>query len=230
LEKSKVIEKLFSYIVTYSYLILPLLFLVTKSTKKRDAKVLAIYGIVFWLLLFFYRDIPKEFRKIAYQPIYTSLEYLFFTALFYNNIESKKYKKAIIILSVLFIAFQIIYVLAIEKHRVDSISIGVESILIFIFIFLFFVERLNNTKGENIYSNHCFWIAAGLLFYLGGSFFINILASSFSDEEFDKYFYFNYIADTIKTLLFAVALIFLSKKSNGILNETTSKLPYLDII
>ena len=191
---------------------------------------MAVYGLVFWCLLFFYKDIPKEFRKIAYQPIYTVLEYLFFTALFYYNIENKKYKKIIIVLSSLFIAFEVIYVLVIEKHRVDSISIGLESILVFIFIFLFFFESLNNIKGENIYSHHCFWIAAGLLFYLGGSFFINIMASSFSDEEFAKYFYLNYIADTIKTLLFAVAFIFIKKNSLNKLKEQGAKVPFLDMI
>ena len=191
---------------------------------------MAIYGIVFWLLLFFYPEIPKELRKVAYQPIYTSLEYLFFTALFYNNIQNIKYKKVIIILSALFFVFQVVYILAIEKSRVDSISIGVESILVFIYISLFFLENLNNAKGEHIYSNHCFWISVGLLFYLGGSFFINILASSFSDEEFTKYFYLNYIADTIKTLLFAVAFIFLTKNSSSKLSQKSSKVPYLDMI
>ncbi len=229
MEKSKVIEKLFGYIVTYSYLILPILLLLTR-TRKRDAKILAVYGIVFWSLLFFYKEIPKEFRKVAYQPIYTSLEYLFFASLFYFNIETKSFKRTIFILSGVFLAFQVIYILALEKSRVDSISIGVESILIFIYISLFFLENLSNARGEHIYSNHCFWISAGLLFYLGGSFFINILASSFSDVEFTKYFYLNYVADTVKTILFAVAFILLVKKSKNKSNQRTSHIPYLDMV
>ncbi len=229
MEKSKVIEKLFTHIVIYSYLILPLLYLVTK-TKKRDAKVLAIYGIVFWVLLFFYQDIPKSIRKTAYQPVYTALEYLFFTALFYYNIANLKYRKLIIALSVSFITFQILYVFLFEKGRVDSIPIGVESILIFIYISLFFLENLKTPSGEYIYNNHCFWISVGLLFYLGGSFFINILANTFSDEEFTKYWYLNFIADTIKTIFFAVAFIFLVKRADDNKNKKAINVPYLDLI
>lgn len=192
---------------------------------------MAIYGLVFWLLLFFYRDIPKEFIKIGYQPIYTSLEYLFFASLFYFNMESRKLRKLIIGLSFLFIIFQGVYVIGFEKTRIDSISIGVESILIFVYISLFFFENLSNPiKGIGIYSNHCFWISLGLLFYLGGSFFINILASSFSDEEWSKYFYLNYIADTVKTLFFAIALIIQSNNAKKIVESKSSSIPYLDII
>jgi len=229
LEKSKVIEKLFEYIVTYSYLVLPLLFFITK-TKRRDAKILAVYGIVFWLLLFVYHDIPKSIRKTAYQPVYTALEYLFFTALFYYNIENKRYRKLIIASSILFITFQVLYVFLFEKGRVDSIPIGVESILIFVYIFLFFLENLKTPGGVYIYNNHCFWISVGLLFYLGGSFFINILANTFSDEEFKKYWYLNFVADTIKTILFAVAFIFLVKNADNKKNQKAENIPYLDLI
>ena len=81
-----------------------------------------------------------------------------------------------------------------------------------------------------IYNNHCFWISVGLLLYLGGSFFINILANSFSNEEFTNYWYLNYIADTIKTVFFAIAFIFLSKKSDSKINQDKLKIPHLDMI
>lgn len=226
MEKSKVIEKLFEHINTYAYLILPLLFLIVKN-KKRDGKILALYGLVFWSLLFFYYDIPKAFIKVAYQPVYTSLEYIFFTLLFYYNLESPKFKKIILYSSILFILFQITYVLFIEKNRVDSIPIGVESILIFIYIFFFFYENFNNQKGMYIYSNHCFWICLGLLLYLGGSFFLNLLANTFSDEEFKKYWFLNFIADTAKTILFAFSFLFLVRNQS---KEKVINVPYLDMI
>jgi hypothetical protein len=228
LEKSKVIEKLFEHIVVYSYLILPVLYLITR-TKTRDGKIFAIYGVVFWSLLFFYKEIPKDFRTVAYQPVFTLLEYLFFSTFFYFNIQNTRYRKIIIGLSIFFILFQLVYVLVFEKSRVDSIPIGVESILIFIYISLFFLENLKNPANDYIYNNHCFWISAGLLIYLGGSFFINILANSFSDEEFSKYWYLNYIADTIKTLLFAVAFLVLVA-NNKKRTQKAASMPYLDMI
>ena len=229
MEKSKIIEKLFEHINTYAYLILPVLFFLTK-TKKRDGKILAIYGVVFCSLLFFYYYIPKQFIKTAYQPLYTFLEYFFFAIIYYNNTENRKFKRIIVGLSALFFMFQILYVLFIEKGRVDSVVIGVESILIFIYIILFFFENLNNTKGINIYSNHCFWISIGLLFYLGGSFFLNILANTLSDEDFKKYWFLNFIADTIKTLLFAIGLLILAYKTKKKTIHNPTSVPNLEMI
>jgi membrane-associated HD superfamily phosphohydrolase len=228
LEKSKIIEKLFEHINTHAYLILPLLFLITRF-KKKEVIILTFYGLTFWLLLFFYYDIPREIKKTIYQPVYTSLEYLYFTSLFYLQLENKKFRRLIVILSVFFIAFQIIYVLAFEKGRLDSIPIGIESILMFVYISLFFLEYLKKPSTEYIYNNYLFWISAGLLFYLGGSFFINILANSFSNEEFNKYWFLSYIADTIKTLLFAVAFISIVRKPKQS-SKSDLKIPHLDMI
>jgi hypothetical protein len=117
----------------------------------------------------------------------------------------------------------------VDNYRIDSIPIGVESILLFVYIFLFFLENMKNPKEEFIYSHYCFWISVGLLIYLGGTFFINILANSLSKEEFDKYWYLNYIADTVKTFLFAIALILSSKPSKQKFKQEKS-IPYLDMI
>ncbi|MCX6319289.1 MAG: hypothetical protein NTW29_18580 [Bacteroidetes bacterium] len=222
------LEKLFEHINTYLYLLLPFLFLIVKS-RKRDNWILTTYGIVFFLLLFFYYDIPKSIISIAYQPFYTTVEYLFFASLFYLNLETKRYKKAILIFSSLFIIFQFCYILFIEKKRLDSIPIGIESILIFLFIIFFFIESINSTKGMFIYTNHCFWIAVGLLFYLGGSFFLNILGSTLSSEEFQKYWFFNYIADSIKTLFFALAFILVAYQKENESERKLENIPFLDM-
>jgi len=137
-------------------------------------------------LLFFFYDDPKDLRKF-YNSFFTFLEYSFFTSLFYFNIQNKKFRKIIILLSSLFLVFQVTHYFVIDNYRIDSIPIGVESILIFIYIFLFFLENLNLPNQGFIYLHHCFWIAVGLLIYLGGSFFINILANTLNREDFDKY-------------------------------------------
>lgn len=229
MEKSKSIEKLFSHIVTYTYLILPLFFIILRKRTKASL-ILAVYGLVFFLLLFFYHDIPKEYRTY-YQALYTLLEYFFFVSIFYLNIDDKKLRKLILILSACFVVFLIAFNLfSAEKKRVDSIPIGVESILIFIYIFFFFLKKLNKPEAGFIYSHYCFWISVGLLIYLGGSFFINISANVITPEEFDKYWYLNYIADTIKTLLFAFSFLFIPKKSLNERNEKSTSVPYLDMI
>ena len=91
MEKSKVIEKLFFNIVTYSYLLLPLGFLIVKKRNKKEflPATLAVYGFLFFFLLFFYHDIPKDVKKY-YQSAYTFLEYSVFAYIFWRNIRLKK--------------------------------------------------------------------------------------------------------------------------------------------
>lgn len=165
-----------------------------------------------------------------YNTLYTYLEYLSFASIFYLILKNKAYKKTILILSCFFTVFEIAHCLLIKSGRTDSIAIGVESILIFIYIFLFFWEALNNPKGEFIYSHYGFWMVIGLLIYLGGSFFINLLANSISKEEFDKYWYLNYIADTVKTLFFAIGLLIIASKTKKKAIQNSPSFPNLDMI
>jgi hypothetical protein len=225
--KIQSIEKLFEHIVKYSYLLLPLTFLLTINKRSKDSYIIGVYGLVFFILLQLYWEVPQDLKKL-YASFYTFCEYSFFSLLLYINISQKKLKNFIIVCSIGFFLFQIIYFLKVPFGRTDSISIGVESILIFVYIFLFFFEQFNNSKEKYIYNHPCFWICLGLLIYLGGSFFINILANHLSSEEFDDYWYLNYIADTIKTLLFVVAIFLFAK--NSLKNHNPSSIPYLDMI
>jgi hypothetical protein len=67
------------------------------------------------------------------------------------------------------------------------------------------------------------------LIYLGGSFFINILANDMEQTEKDKYWILTYIAETIKNILFGVAIIIFSRKSNEKASSKTLSVPYLDL-
>lgn len=215
-------------VVVYSYLIIPLFFLFTKNKKKETVSIVA-YGVVFFLLLYFFYDIPRDLRKY-YQSFYTFLEYSFFAFLLWLNIKNKKIKHAIILLSFLFVAFQIIYSLGSKFTRLDVLAVGIESILIFIYIFYFFYEHFSSPKNQFIYTHYCFWLSMGLLIYLGGSFFINILANDMEQTEKDKYWTLTYIAETIKNVLFTLAIFVFSRNPNGIAKNKTSSVPYLDMI
>lgn len=212
MEKSKIIEKLFLNICTFAYLLLPLLVLVF-NIKTKTKWVIFSYGIIFCGLLFFYRDFPKYFRVNYFPTVYTFVEYVFFASIIYLNIQNKKFKAIIFSLSLLFFCFQFYYLFGFEKNRTDSISIGIESVLIFTYIIYFVFEKLTSQTKDSITSNYCFWISVGILIYLGGSFFINILANHISEEDFRKYWFLNYIADTAKTLFFAFSLFVLKNRS-----------------
>ena len=74
-----------------------------------------------------------------------------------------------------------------------------------------------------------FWIVIGIMIYLGGSFFFNILANHLNNEQIIDYWYWSYIADIIKNILFAIGLFVFTRqpKQKGMIK---SSIPYLDMI
>lgn len=222
--KIQIIEKLFSYILVYSYLLLPLFFIFCRVKKSPIAISLLLYGIIFYLFLDFYFDIPKSFRKIQ-QTVYTLLEYSFFAYFFWFFIKQIKLRKIILLLSFLFLCFQIFYFFGSKLQRVDSIPVGIETILILTYTFIYFQQYFTDSKTTFVYNDPSFWIVVGILIYLGSSFFFNILANDLSQE----YWYWTYIPEIIKNILFAISIIIISNKSKNSLMKSSS-IPNLDMI
>ena len=193
--------------------------------------LVGLYGFVFFTLLSlaFYNLISASF---IYSTIYTFLEYIFFASIFWNNIQIKKLRLVMVLGTLLFITSQGLTFLNIsnlENNAMDSIPIGIETILIFVYIILFFYQNFRNNYDQYIYYHHCFWISIGIMIYLGGTFFFNILANYIQPAEIDKYWYLTHIADIIKNVFFCVAIIVLSR---GQLKEKLfhhSSVPYLDL-
>jgi len=71
-----------------------------------------------------------------------------------------------------------------------------------------------------------FWIVCGIIFYLGGSFFFNILANHLTQAVLSKYWFYSYSFDIIKNVLFAIAITLFAKQNRKNIKEIT---PYLDI-
>jgi len=218
--------------VTYSDLLLPLVWLFA-TPKDKLAHRLAIYGIVVFILLKFIFDLLSLQLQLIYLDIYTLSEFLFFTALLIGNITSKTLKKVIYLLStilVVFLLFQIFsqVFLGNKLRRLDSISVGIETILLFIFIFLFFYDHSRYNKSDLIYNSPIFWVSAGILVYLGGSLFFNILANYMTSDEFNSYWHYTYIAEIIKNILFSYALVYANRQLKS-RKTNTAAVPYLDI-
>ncbi|HKO80134.1 MAG TPA: hypothetical protein VJU78_07060, partial [Chitinophagaceae bacterium] len=143
MDKIQIIEKLFYHIVTYSYLILPFAILIAKE-KKSAAVFIGVYGTLVCLLLNLFPYLPLD-AKLIYLSLYTLLEYLFFAYLLYNSIQNKKIKQIIVLFSICFAIFQIAtYFLNSKIHRLDSLSVGIETILLFTYILFFFYDHSKN--------------------------------------------------------------------------------------
>ena len=231
--KIQTIEKLFYYIVTFSYLIFPLVYFFSKN-KKGLPLLLCVYGItVFsYLSLFDYLQDQHAYKLMAVlQNLFTCFEYLIFTSIFF--MASGKKKKALFIgLSLGFILFLFFLMNNPVKLKppivLDTIPVSVETMLIFIYIFFFLHDYSKADSPESIFNNHLFWISVGLLLYLGGTFFFNILANQMSRAEFDRYWHYTYIAEILKNLLFVVALLKVSNiKKKELIPQVG--IPYLDI-
>ena len=214
--------------MTYSYL-LPLLVFVIYATKTKRIDIFIIIGycIIYFFLNILYYPILAKLDQIIYYSFYTFLESLSFSLILLFNIYNRKVRVIILISQILFGAFQIIFLLNATLKILDSVPIGIETILIYIFIFYFFFERFQNAKNEYIYHDHCFWICIGLMLYLGGSFFFYILADNMELQELRKYYNLTYIIETVKNILFSVAIIVYAKHKykEKIPNQ---KLPFLD--
>ena len=241
MEKSKTIEELFLHIVIYSYLLIPLLFLFTfKSWRKRSpgletksSIVLVVYGVLFFVLLLFYFEykkyIPRDYRKL-YQLFYTYLEYVFFSFILWHSIESKRIKRLIIIASVLFLIFQIQYYFRIAHARLDSVPIGIETILLFIYVLTFLYEFYKKDNTDFITNHYCFWISIGVLIYLGGSFFFYISINQLQEKELEILGNLTYITEIMKNLFFSIAVLKLSRFNNEkIKNQQPLNIPFLDM-
>ena len=216
--------------VTYSYLLLPLCFILIKGKfKHRILALLALYGIVYFGLLKSYDNLPQNFVNNYFQGLYTLLEYSFFAYFFWLCIQSKGFRKIIFLISILFGLYQFFYITSVNFIRLDSISIGIETILVFIYIFYFFYEFSKNTKDVFIYNHYGFWLAVGIMIYLGGSFFFYILINSLTESEIDKFSNMTYVAEITKNLLFAFSIFIYKKHPVNKPQNHSKNIPNLDM-
>jgi hypothetical protein len=221
------IERLFFNILTYSFL-LPILFFslfFSKLKSKRIAIAVVIYSAIIFLFLFFDDFLNRNFRHV-YSILYTTIEYSCFAFVISQVIQKKSIRILILCLSILFIIFEIVYLLIIRFNTMDSLSIGVETILILLYTFYLFYEQFQKAETEYIYNTYWFWFIVGIIFYLSSSFFFNILADN--NPQTKRYWFLTLIFETIKNILFVLGIIFLTKEK--IDKKRTTSIPYLDLI
>jgi hypothetical protein len=171
--------------------------------------LVAVYGLfAFCYLIVDPVKVPVQYRA-AYALSYTTIEYLFFAFLFFKALHTASFRKIILALSVAFILFQVIYYFNVrdDRFRLDTVPIGVETILLFVYTFFFFYESMKSSHQINLYSSFAFWVAIGILLYLGASFFLFILANDLRTQEIETFWDVTYVAETIKNIVFCVAIL-----------------------
>ena len=219
-----------SLVLQFSYLLPIVCFLIFGRKQLKAITILMlVYSIAFFLLLFYYKEITKWVDQGLYSTIYTFLEYFLFTSFIFLNISNKVLRRVIIILSIGFIVFQSIYLLSNTINSLDTLPIGIETILLFLYVICFFYEQFRKSTNISIYNHYCFWISVGILVYLGGSFFFYILANHLTKAEADQYWKLTYIGEIIKNIFLSYSVFLFAKQKgeNGFKNKI---LPNLDMV
>ena len=184
-----------------------------QSYSRLGLKIVFIYAIAIFLIEFFlYLDRGNLFLI----QLITVVETLGFTAFLFAQINRRIVRRAVLLIGFAFV-FSILLLFYINNQlkTIDSVQIGIETIIILVFSFFYLYERMNDTTTLYIYNSYHFWIVIGMVLYLSGSFFIYIYAGSLPNGEVNRYWFITNILSVIKNILFTVGIIVNSKKQKS---------------
>jgi hypothetical protein len=127
-------------------------------------------------------------------------------------------KKILVVLGIMyaifFVAF-IFYTKAVastdsipeDTAIIDSIPIGIETIIVLTFSFYYLYEQMRKTTTIFIYNTYQFWIVLGMVLYLAGSFFIYIFGNYVSIAELRKFWVITNFFSILRSVFFTIAII-----------------------
>ncbi len=205
---TKTIEDLFFYAVFAADLIviLQIIFFFKITALNKVLWSILLYCLLNSTVNILSSNINSISSHYILLVLFTSLEYLLFSTIFYYSIKSNKFKKLIIVFSFLFLILITINFLYGKHKNYDSLSIGVETILVMVYCFYYLYEQMNDLSTSFIYHRYHFWIAIGILIYLGGSFFIYIFADKVDNSILDDYWFLTYAFYIVKNIFFLIGI------------------------
>jgi len=129
--------------------------------------------------------------------------------------------------SLIFTAFLFLFNFVIRFKSFDSIPISAETLILLIFSFYFFYEQFKDPSTLYVYNHYCFWFIIGILVYLCGSLFIYLYGDQMTKAEITQFWFFTYIVEIIKNILFVIAIVIYLRKP--FVKPPKIDIPYLDI-
>lgn len=197
-----------------SDVLIVIFFLFSFKKVKSEKKLWTIFIYCSSSLLLNYigeQVLPYSYKYVFY-TLFTLFEYLLFSYFLILAIKSRLFHRIMYLAAVFFILFIICYLIVARNQRIDSLSIGIETILIIVYSFYFLWEQMNNTSTLFIYSKYEFWIITGLLIYLAGSFFIYIYANQIDEKFIYNYWFLTNVFYITKNIFFAIGIFNYIKK------------------
>ena len=159
---------------------------------------------------------------------FTIIEYTFFCFFLYCVFLKKDIKKLVLLVWASFMTFAIVdYFFLSKGQEFDSITSGIESILVIFLCIYYLYTELKGFINPTIYSTFNFWVVVTFLIYFCGTFFLYIMAESMRESiSFQKqYLIINISFNILKNVLLCVAM---TMKLNSTLNQQKSLIPDLD--
>jgi hypothetical protein len=214
---TKTIEDLFLFLLPCSELLFIILFLIFYKRTKKETGL--------WLLgAYFLFDIGFNFAIInaagskwerILLTIYTLVEYCFFAWFLRLQIKSKEFRIGILISMIAFVVFSFVYFSFVEYISIDTVPIGVETILILLFSFYYLYEQMNEPSSLFIYNKYPFWVIAGIMLYLAGSLFIYMFAYQVDRSVLHQYWLLTNVVTIIRNILIIIAILIYVKQQKN---------------
>jgi hypothetical protein len=141
--------------------------------------------------------------------IFTIVEYIFIAYYLYINISSATYRRIIIWVSSLFLAFCLFDLFTSKSNTFDSLPAGIEGMLVIVFSLFYLFEKIKQPNSLFLYSTSGFWIIVALIIYFSGTFFLFIYSQSyFNDPDFQReYSLMIAIFNILRNIIFAIAIL-----------------------
>jgi hypothetical protein len=198
------------------------------KTKNNKSLWFIVLSCLLSLLILLASTLVSDREKHYFYSLFVLVEYLLFAFFLWNNLQNNKSKVILLFLSICFSVFIIISTISFKIRRLDSISIGIESIIILTFCIYLLFEMLNSVRDMFIYYDFRFWIIIGIVLYLAGSFFLYIFDETLSPNQRNHIWFLTWVFYIIKALFFSLSIIVSLKRSKGSSNQPKT-IPYLDM-
>ncbi len=152
--------------------------------------------------------------NIKITSLFTVIEFICFGLFFYFILKRNKLRRALLFAIFAIASFLVanIFFQFIKSENLDSVAVTVQGLFIMPLALVYYFEQIKNPDSLFIYGTPNFWIVTGILLYLAGTFFIFILSENLTVKELDYYWPINYVFNTIKNLMFGLALYMYNKK------------------
>jgi hypothetical protein len=213
---TKTIEDLLHFLLPCSELLFILLLLVFYKRTKREPGlwVIGAYFVCDIVLNYAILHTDPKSGRILY-TIYTLAEYSFFAWFLWLQLKSHSFKKGILVSMIAFAIFSFIYFYSVKYLSIDTVPIGVETILILVFSFYYLYEQMNEPSSLFIYNKYPFWVIAGIMLYLAGSLFIYMFAYQVDPGVLNQYWLLTNVVAIIRNVLVIIAILIYVKQQKN---------------